>query len=124
MALPRWSGDFKVLDGVARTALEYNPLDEGALTYAWLYMQLVVMDGEYTMRDTEVDWTLMKRGIRAFTGRDSTNIPTLEMLAKSACQIQDRDEARRIYEIIDRRAKPMEGKPKVSDACRAYATEQ
>ena len=46
------------------------------------------------------------------------------MLAKSVCQMQDRDEARRIYEIIDRRAKPMEGKPKVSDACRAYATEQ
>jgi tetratricopeptide (TPR) repeat protein len=124
MALPQWGGGFEVLDGVARSALEYNPPDEGALIYAWLYMQLIVLRGEYTMPDTEVDWTLMKRGIRVFTGRDSTNIPTLEMLAKSACQMQDRDEARRIYEIIDRRAKPMEGKPKVSDACRAYATEQ
>jgi hypothetical protein len=122
MALPRWGGDFTVLDGVARTALEYNSPDEGALTYAWCYLQLVVLDGEYTMRDTEVDWTLMKRGIGVFTGRDSTNILTLETLAKSACQMQDRDEARRIYEIIDRRAKPMEGKPKASDACRAYAT--
>jgi tetratricopeptide (TPR) repeat protein len=124
MALPRWGGDFEVLDGVARTTLEYNPPDEGALTYAWVYTALVALDGEYTMRDTKVDWTLMKRGIRVYTGRESTNIRTLEGLAKSACQMEDRDEARRIYEIIDRRAKSGEGTPKVSDACRAYATKE
>jgi hypothetical protein len=122
VALPEWGGDFKVLDGIAREAVKRNAPDEGALIYSWFYGGLIVDEGRYTMSDTEVDWKLMKRGIQLWTDRQATNIYTLELFAKSACQMRDRDEARRIYEVIDARAKPGEGTPKVSDACRVYAT--
>ncbi|HEY5896189.1 MAG TPA: hypothetical protein VIV54_01405 [Burkholderiales bacterium] len=120
-ASPRWGGSFEEMDGVARYALERTKGTRGAAMYAMTYERYFrgAGDGQATLKDSAVDWALMKQGFRDLEkdGKAPEWIP--RNFAALACQMRDRDEARRLYELYERRKTAGPAEP--DNPCRAFA---
>ncbi len=115
---PKWGGSWEEMDSVARRAMQKAPSDKAGM-YTLVYERhlRVNRDSSYTLRDTKVDWKLMKRGFREIEDK----MPWMTFgFAGLACQMRDRDEARRLYAVMDKRNP--QAKPDPLDACRVFAT--
>lgn len=111
---PKYGGSMRYMDAIAQLAAKKG----GAALYAQLYARHFSGHGEYTLADSAVNWKLMKQGFRELEGRPST--PTRwQFFAKAACQMRDKDEARRLYALQDR-AGGASASP-AADPCRDYA---
>ena len=115
---PKWGGSWEEMDAVARVAMQ-KATGNKAATYALVYERhlRVNRDSTYTLRDTKVDWPLMKRGFHELEDK----MPWMTSgFARLACQMRDRDEARQLYGAMDKRNPA--AKPDPLDACRVFAT--
>ena len=116
---PRWGGSFELVDGIARFAAEKTKAERGAAMYSIVYERLFRGDGEYTLRDSKAGWDLMKRGFRDLEKKGGAQVWIWKNFAKLACDMRDRDEARRLYGVYDRLMDPASAEP--PDACRRFA---
>jgi hypothetical protein len=115
---PKWGGSWEEVDAVARRAMQKAPSGKAGM-YTLVYERhlRVNRDGSYTLQDTKVDWKLMKQGFRELEDK----MPWMTFgFAGLACQMRDRDEARRLYGVMEKRSP--EAKPDPLDACRVFAT--
>ena len=86
--------------------------------YVLVYEQAFRDVGRTTLRDSAVDWTLMKNGFKDFEATGRTPAGAWRNFANLACQMRDRAEARRLYALAD----SVERDPSAaSDACRTFA---
>jgi hypothetical protein len=114
---PRWGGSFAQMDAIARYAMERTRERGKAAMYVlvWERQLRVNPDATYTLRDTQVDWDMMKRGFRELEG----TAPWMPLrFAGLACQMRDRDEARRLYLVHERQP---DAPVSATDPCRAFA---
>jgi len=115
---PKWGGSFERMDAIARYAMERTPANQRAAMYALVYERHLRLnpDSTYTLRDTQVDWQLMKQGFHELEDK----VPWMtKSFAGLACQMRDRDEARRLYQLHDQRNP---GAPaEAVDPCRDFA---
>lgn len=118
-AHPRWGGSFDVMDGVARYAADKTRAQLGDAMYSIAYERALRGDDSYTLRDTEVNWTRMKQGFRDVESRGLGQPWIWRNFAALACQMRDRDEARRLYGLYDSLAKPVARD--AIDSCRQFA---
>jgi hypothetical protein len=115
---PKWGGSFEEMDAIARYAMERARDGAKAGTYALVYERhlRINRDSTYTLADTAVDWDLMKQGFRELEGK-APWMP--RAFAGLACQIRDREEARRLYALHEQRNP---GAPVDQlDPCRVFA---
>lgn len=115
---PKWGGSWEEVDAVARRAMQKAQSGKAGM-YALVYErnQRVNRDPNYTLRDTKVDWDLMKRGFREVEEK----MPWMTFgFAGLACQMRDREEAHRLYAVMDKRNP--QANPDPLDACRVFAT--
>lgn len=122
-AAPKWGGSFEAMDAAARTATKRaKRLGKGM--YPLLYAFASWQQGQYTLADTKADWSMMKAGFRALEPL-STSPGTWQQFAKFACDMKDRDEAKRLYLLRDaRRAADPDASGSFddeSDTCHIYA---
>ena len=104
---------------MVRYAYDKTKANEGATWYATLYTDTFAGSSRYTLRDSKVNWTLMKSGFRDAVGKPGTD-GRLFSFASMACQMRDREEAKRLYELIDQL--PEAKRPKMpTDPCRTFA---
>lgn len=101
-AFPRWNGSFQMMDGIARRATEQTRPRLGAAMYAMVYERAFRGDGEYTLADSQVDWNLMKQGFIDLESRQLGERWIWGNFASLACQMRDRQEAKRLFEVSDR----------------------
>jgi hypothetical protein len=114
---PKWGGSFEQMDAVARFAMERTRERGRPAMYVLVYERhlRVNPDSTYTLRDTRVDWDLMKTGFRQLEG----TAPWMPLrFAELACQMRDRDEARRLYQVYERQP---EASVSATDPCRKFA---
>src|SRR5678815_3920680 len=118
---PRWGGSFKEMDGVARFALDRTDKAAGAALYALVYERYFrgKGDGQDTLRDSEADWDLLKQGFRDLEKSGKAPPWIWVNFAALACQMRDREEARRLYALHDQRQPGAAASP--LDACRSFA---
>ena len=122
-SMPEWGGSFEDVEAIARYAYDKTGTTDGAAWYAVLYTETFASNSKYVLRDTQVDWPLMKRGFRDALNTKIFGDRLLFSFARTACQMKDRAEAKRLYELID--ALPEAPRPKnaTTDACRIFANE-
>ena len=120
-SLPEWGGNFADVEAIARYAYDKTKATHGAAWYAALYTETFAFNTRYGLRDTKVNWSLMKRGFGDALNSQEFGDRLLFSFARTACQMRDRAEAKRLYELID--ALPESKRPKVTatDPCRAFA---
>jgi hypothetical protein len=128
-ANPKWGGSFKLMDEVARAAMEQSRAQLGAGMYALLYYRNFSGDSETTLSDTNADWPLMKQAFRDIETRHVGQRSLSRSFAEFACQMRDREEARRLFEVYDGQTMVTEAEvladaPKDTDACRRFAMGQ
>lgn len=119
---PERGGSFELMDAIARYALENTRQAQGAAMYAKAYIRFFsgTGDGRYTLRDTRADWPLMKQGFRDMEAQENAPAGYFKSFASLACQMRDREEARRLYAVYDaRRGAP--AKDRDPDPCRLFA---
>ena len=116
---PKWGGSLELMDGVARFALDKTREKLGAAMYSIAYEYAFRGDPNLTLPNTKVDWSLMKQGFRDLESRQKGQPWIWRTFAGLACQMRDKEEARRLYGIYDRKRNPeaKEG----DDACRQFA---
>jgi len=121
-SMPEWGGNFDDVEAIAQVAYEKTKANDGAAWYAVLYTEAFAFNNKYGLRDTKVNWQLMKRGFGDALNNRIFGERLLFSFARAACQVQDRAEAKRLYELID--ALPETRKPKntTADPCRAFAS--
>jgi hypothetical protein len=119
-AHPQWGGSFELLDAIARFAVEQTKANQGAGLYPILYDTVLRGDPSNTLKDTKADWELMKQGFRDIDEKRGGRSWMWKNFAGMACQMRDRDEARRLYVLYDRLKKPS-NEPEETDACRVFA---
>jgi hypothetical protein len=117
---PKWGGSFEQMDAIARFAMERTRERTTPAMYVLVYERhlRVNPDSTYTLRDTRVDWDLMKQGFRALEGT-APRLP--HRFAELACQMRDRDETRRLYQVADRQSP---APANATDPCRVFAMSQ
>lgn len=119
-AHPRWGGSFEVMDAVARFAMEQTGSRKGAAFYSLLYEQATRGERRYTLRDMNADWNLLKQGFRDVEARGAAQPWIWRNFARLACQIRDKEESRRLYELYDKHRNSAQA-AESSDSCRAFA---
>jgi hypothetical protein len=119
---PKWGGSFEQVDAIARFALEQTRQSHGAAMYALAYERHLRLnpDSSHTLGDTAVDWELMKQAFRDVEARAKAPAWTARNFAGFACQMRDRDEARRLYALYDRQNPG--AATETNDPCRSFAT--
>lgn len=117
---PKWGGSFALMDGVARLGAQRSASSLGSGMYALLYIRAFAGDPHYTLRDSKVDWALMKQGFRDLEQRSAGPVGDRLAFAAMACQMHDKTEAQRLYKAHDKLAGAA-GAEAATDACRAYA---
>jgi hypothetical protein len=117
---PRWGGSYDAMEGVAQMALEKTSAQQGAAVYAQVYERQFRADCTCTLADAKVDWPTMKQGFRDMERRKALTPERVRHLAGMACQMRDRDEARRLFTLYDQ----VRGSnaPEEPDACRLFAS--
>jgi hypothetical protein len=119
-ASPKWGGSFEQMDAVARLAMEKSKTKWGAAYYSLLYVQGFEENPQYTLPDGKGDWSLMKKGFRDLESHQGMNPAIWKAFAGLSCQMRDREEARRLYDLFDS-VGGEEPADKESDACRQFA---
>jgi hypothetical protein len=118
-SMPQWGGSFAEVEEVAQYAYDKTKATEGATWYATLYTDTFVGSSRFTLRDSDVDWELMKKGFGDAMGKPGTD-GRLFSFAAMACQMRDRSEAKRLYDLIDKL--PEAKRPRMTtDPCRKFA---
>lgn len=113
-AEPKYGGSMQYMDAIAQLAAKKG----GAALYAQIYARHFSGHGQYTLADSAVNWKLMKQGFRELESRPG--MPTRwQFFAKAACQMRDKDEARRLYALQDRTGGASTSTE--PDPCREYA---
>ena len=113
-------GSYATMDTVARFALQRTRERLGAAMYATLYEQAFRAPTRLNLRNSAVDWSLMKQGFRDAESKRIGLPATWKNYAAFACQMRDKDEARRLYAVYDSlRAAPEADE---ADPCRLFAT--
>lgn len=100
-AEPKWGGSFDQMDAIARLAVEKSRNKWGDALYAVLYEESFRGNQAYTLKDSAVDWDLMKRGFRDLESRHGGQKWIWRNFAALACQMRDREEARRLFDLFD-----------------------
>jgi hypothetical protein len=120
-SMPRWGGNFDKVDLIARYAMDKTRSVDGSAMYAIAYAGFFAADSEYTLRDSNADWALVKQGFSDAERNPNRRRLLLEQFALLSCQMKDRDEAKRLYALIDSRFpdKPRDGSQ--TDTCRLFA---
>jgi hypothetical protein len=120
-SMPEWGGNFDDVEAIAQYAYDKTKATSGAAWYAVLYTETFAFHTKYVLRDTKVKWPLMKRGFGDALNDQIFGDRFLFSFARAACQVRDRAEAKRLYELID--ALPEANRPKntTTDPCRAFA---
>jgi hypothetical protein len=98
--MPHRGGSFADVESLVRYAYDKTKATEGASWYATLYTDTFVGSSRYTLRESKVDWKLMKKGFRDAMGKAGTDGRRFSF-ASMACQMRDREEAKRLYALID-----------------------
>lgn len=116
-AQPKWGGSFDEMEQVALVAHKKTSKQFGAALYARAYERVFIHPDSHTLRDTKVNWKLMKQGFRDIESQKSP-AGIWKNFATLACQMRDQKEALRLYELHDR------ANPDVresADPCRNFA---
>jgi hypothetical protein len=119
-AHPLWGGSFELMDGIARFAVDRTKAQHGAAFYPTLYELVTRGESRHTLRDTKADWNLMKQGMRDRESRGAAPPWLWRNFARLACQMRDREEARRLYGLYDQARSPSQP-AEAADSCRAFA---
>jgi hypothetical protein len=119
---PQRGGSFELMEGVAQFTLSLTRATQGAAMYALAYERVFRTENAYTLNDSNVDWLLLKEGIRDIERRRSVTPLLWKNFAQLACQVDDQPEARRLYDIYDGILNGSLGSmTDESDPCRAFA---
>jgi hypothetical protein len=119
LSLPQWGGNFDDVEAVVRYAYDKTKATAGATWYATLYTDMFIANPRYTLKDTRADWTLMRKGFFDALDKPGTD-GRLFSFAGMACQMRDREVAKRLYGVIDQL--PEAKRPKMAtDPCRVFA---
>ena len=119
---PKRGGSFELMEGVAQFTLSLTHATQGAAMYALAYERLFRTETAYSLNDSNVDWLLLKVGIRDIERQRAVTPLLWKNFAQLACQVRDKPEARRLYEIYDARlSASLPPLPDNSDPCRAFA---
>lgn len=119
-SLPRWGGTYDEVDRIARLAVARSKARMGAALYPAVYDKLFSVPCDCTLADSAVDWKLMKQGFRDAEAQGRTDFAHWQQYANLACQMRDRDEARRLLDLSDKlRTRPRGAEP--PNACREFA---
>jgi hypothetical protein len=121
LSLPRWGGDFEKVDLVARYAMAKTLSRHGAAMYAIVYARTLASDAEYTMRDSKADWKLVKQGFHDAEKGPERGRRLLGQFATLSCQMEDREEAKRIFALIDDLSSERALDGGKLDTCRLFA---
>jgi len=124
-ARPIWGGNFELVDAVARFAMQRSQKKLGATFYAVAYLGIVGRDN-ITLKDTRVDWPLMKQAFRDTDAHHYGHRRLRKTYAEFACQMRDRNEALRLFTIYDQMPKSASEAAtddSDADACRKFATD-
>lgn len=119
LSLPQWGGNFDEVEAVVRYAYDKTKASAGAAWYATLYTDMFMANSRYTLKDTRADWKLMRKGFFDALDKPGTDA-RLFSFAGMACQMRDREVAKRLYGVIDEL--PVAMRPKMAmDPCRVFA---
>jgi len=119
-ARPDWGGSYAMMDSVAKLALQNTRERLGAAMYARVYEQAFRATTRLSLRKSAVNWSLMKQGFRDLESR-GIGLPGIwKSYAALACQMHDKEEARRLYVVYDRLRTTPESDE--ADPCRLFAT--
>ena len=122
MSSPVWGGSFEQMDAIARTAAQASKSRSSAAMYAIVYERAFSYSSRYLLSSTKIDWNLAKQGFRDIEQSGQFPPWIWENFANLACQMRDRDEARRLYALNDVQTEGSESQ-KNTDPCRAFANE-
>jgi len=117
-SLPKWGGSYEEVDRIARLALERSE-GMGASMYVVVYERMFHSECNCTLPESAVDWDLMKKGFRDIEASGQADGYTLKAYANFACQMRDREEARRLLQLSDRLRIRRGAEP--PDPCREFA---
>lgn len=120
-SMPEWGGNFDDVEAIAQYAYDKTKATSGAAWYAMVYTEAFSSNSKHVLRDTKVNWPLMKRGFGDALNNPMFGDRFLFSFARTACQVQDRAEAKRLYELIDALPEPRRPKNTTTDPCRAFA---
>jgi len=120
MSSPVWGGSFEQMDDIARTAAQASKSRSSAAMYAIVYERAFSYSSRYLLSSTKIDWNLAKQGFRDIEQSGQFPPGIWRGFANLACQMQDRDEARRLYELHDAQIEGSKSQ-KDTDPCRAFA---
>lgn len=120
-SMPEWGGDFDDVEAIAQYAYGKTKTTDGAAWYAVLYTETFAFNDKYGLRDTKVNWPLMKRGFGDALNNQIFGDRLLFSFARTACQVKDRAEAKRLYELLDALPEAKRPKNTKTDPCRAFA---
>lgn len=117
---PVWGGSFEKMDEVARTAAQASKFRSPAAMYALVYERAFRGNLASSLRSSKIDWRFAKQGFHDIevSGRFPPWI--WQNFANLACQMRDREEAKRLYKLNDQQGDGAESQQS-TDACRAFA---
>ena len=116
---PKNGGSFELVEGVAQFSLSLTRPTQGVAMYALAYERVFRSANQYTIAESNVDWMLLKEGIRDIE-RQRTVKPLLwKNFAQLACQVRDQAEAQHLYRLYDISLNSATGED--FDPCRAFA---
>jgi hypothetical protein len=118
-SLPKWGGTYERVDKIARMAYDKSKNHSGASLYPMTYRIIFAITCDCTIADTVVDWDLMKRGFRDIEKQAGGDADIWKGYAAFACQMRDRQEARRLLELSDKLREDRTAAP--PDPCREFA---
>ncbi|WP_424361580.1 DUF4034 domain-containing protein [Methylocystis parvus] len=106
--LPRWGGDWRLVELIAREAEENNKDREGAGMYARVYWRASVYGGldVNVFRDTPADWTHMREGFEKIMSDFPYSAWNLNAYAMFACRAGDRPTFARLRKRIGDATEP------------------
>jgi hypothetical protein len=118
-SLPKWGGTYEQVDEIAHLAVAKTGNRLGAALYPVVYQNMFRHQCDCVLPESRVDWDLMKRGFRDLEARRGADAEGWKVYANLACQMRDREEARRLLELSDKlRGRAAAEAP---DPCREFA---
>lgn len=90
--MPKWGGNWAMVDDFAKEAIELSKKTEGASFYARIYMTIVGEQRDRTdiFRDTRASWPLVKKGFEDMQARYPYSAANRNSAAAFACRANDK----------------------------------
>ena len=117
-SLPKWGGSYEEVDRIARLAVARSKGMDASM-YAVVYERMFSFECDCILPESAADWNLMKKGFRDIEAQGRADADTWKFYGKLACQMRDREEARRLLELSDRLRAHRRAEP--PDPCREFA---